>query len=65
MEDTMFCNLDISALISTCSEDIKFISVNSDIIIDKEWHLLEEDDDHVFLKNENNKVLFVKKIKKC
>jgi hypothetical protein len=65
MEDTMFCKLDISALISTCSEDIKFISVNSHVVIDKEWHLLEEDDDHVFLKNENNKVLFVKKIKKC
>jgi len=38
--------------------------VNSDAILDKEWHLLEEDDDHVFLKNDN-KVLFVKKIKKC
>ena len=65
MEDTMFCKLDIGAFISTCTEDIKFISVNSDVVIDKEWHLLEEDDDHVFLKNENNKVLFVKKIKKC
>lgn len=65
MEDTMFCNLDIGALISTYNEDIKFISVNSDAILDKEWNLLEEDDDHVFLKNENNKVLFVKKIKKC
>jgi len=64
MEDTMFCKLDISALISACTEDIKFISVNSDAILDKEWHLLEEDDDHVFLKNENNKVLFVKKNKK-
>jgi len=64
MEDTMFCKLDISALISTYNEDIKFISVNSDAILDKEWHLLEEDDDHVFLKNDN-KVLFVKKIKKC
>ena len=64
MEDTMFCNLDIGALISTYNEDIKFISVNSDIELDKEWHLLEEDDDHVFLKNDN-KVLFVKKIKKC
>jgi hypothetical protein len=63
MEDTMFCKLDISALISTCTEDIKFISVNSDIELDKEWHLLEEDDDHVFLKNDNNKVLFVKKNK--
>jgi hypothetical protein len=64
MEDTMFCNLDIGALISTCTEDIKFISVNSDAILDKEWHILEEDDDHVFLKNDY-KVLFVKKIKKC
>jgi hypothetical protein len=63
MEDTMFCKLDIGALISTCSEDIKFISVNSDTALDKEWHLLEEDDDHVFLKNDNNKVLFVKKNK--
>jgi hypothetical protein len=63
MEDTMFCNLDIGALISTYNEDIKFISVNSDVVIDKEWHLLEEDDDHVFLKNDNNKVLFVKKNK--
>jgi hypothetical protein len=65
MEDTMFCKLDISALISTCTEDIKFISVNSDTVLDKEWHLLEEDDDHIFLKNNYNKVLFVKKIKKC
>jgi hypothetical protein len=64
MEDTMFCNLDINKLFSSYDEDIKFISVNSDIILDKEWHLLEEDDDHVFLKNDN-KVLFVKKIKKC
>lgn len=64
MEDTMFCNLDINKLFSSYDEDIKFISVNSDIILDKEWHLIEEDDDHVFLKNENNKVLFVKKIKK-
>jgi hypothetical protein len=64
MEDTMFCNLDINKLFSSYDEDIKFISVNSDIILDKEWHLMEEDDDHVFLKNENNKVLFVKKIKK-
>lgn len=64
MEDTMFYNLDVTALISTCTEDIKFISVNSNIVLDKEWYLLEEDDDYVFLKNENNKVLFVKKIKK-
>jgi len=64
MEDTMFCNLDISVLISTCTEDIKFISVNSDAILDKEWNLLEEDDDHFFLKNDN-KVLFVKKTKNC
>jgi hypothetical protein len=63
MEDTMFCKLDISALISTCTEDIKFISVNSDTVLDKEWHLLEEDDDHIFLKNNYNKVLFVKKNK--
>ena len=65
MEDTMFCKLDISSLISTYSEDIKFISVNSDAVLDKEWHLMEEDDDHIFLKNNYNKVLFVKKIKKC
>jgi hypothetical protein len=65
MEDTMFCKLDIGALISTYNEDIKFISVNSDAILDKEWNLLEEDDDHIFLKNENNKVLFVRKNKKC
>ena len=63
MEDTMFCKLDIGAFISTCTEDIKFISVNSDAILDKEWHLIEEDDDHIFLKNNYNKVLFVKKNK--
>jgi len=63
MEDIMFCNLDINKLISNYSEDIKFISVNSDAVLDKEWHLMEEDDDHIFLKNNYNKVLFVKKNK--
>jgi len=64
MEDTLSCDIDISTLVSAYSDDCTILQVYSDKKLEKEWHLLEEDDDHIFLKNNNNEVLFIKKGKK-
>lgn len=63
MDDLIYCNINMDKLIPVYSNDI-ILQVVSDKKLDKEWHLLEEDDDHLFLKNNNNEVLFVKKGKK-
>lgn len=63
--DEFVCNMNLSVLISTCKENTSFISVKTkEKINDYHWDILEEDDDHLFLKNNNNEVLFVKKGKK-
>jgi len=62
--DDMYCSLDVSSLLSMCCENTSIISVISNDKLSKDWDLLEEDDDHIFLKNNNNEVLFIKKGKK-
>lgn len=60
MDDTTFLN----NIIPIYSNDLTFLQVYCDKKLVKEWSLLEEDDDHLFLKNDKNEVLFVRKNKK-
>lgn len=62
--DDIYCKVDVSSLVSMCCENTSIISVLSDKKLAKDWDFLEEDDDHIFLKNNKNEVLFIKKGKK-
>lgn len=64
MDDTMFFNVNMDKLIPVYSKDCTILQVYSENKLEKEWFLLEEDDDHLFLKNDKNEVLFVRKNKK-
>ena len=54
--------VDIHNMVSICTDNTTLISVLSNTKLDRNWDCIEEDDDHILLKNEE-KLLFVRKIK--